>query len=286
MDVREALEAIARRISEVLTIEVGPDLPDFGHLAPEVDDQLATHRSGLFLGLWDEPALAAALEQEGVLAALRARVGAEVSVRVLAAEGLLRIYRADRPETPDSLLVELKAHIECAPPERLRALGFPAGTLLAIDSMLMQDPGRPFPPGRRPLPGQRYPGLGIGLQVLEAIRRGAQRLRATAVIGIPAYYHAAVLYHRLFAFADPVAEGRFQALRRDLRGLALAEATTAIEEGRVRDGTSAAPYRWEGVEMVLPIGARARAYLRDPRYGDAAARTLAGTRFVLAPGIG
>src|SRR5207244_228624 len=107
------------------------------------------------------------------------------------------------------------------------------------------------------------------------------RLGAAGIIGIPMYYHAALLYHRLFAYIDPVEEGRFQALMRDLRGLSVAEAARAVADGRVRDATLDRPLAWEGREMILPLGDPVRDYLAAPRYADAAARTLLGTRFVV-----
>jgi hypothetical protein len=285
VDLREALDAIARRMADLAAAAAPAEVPDALDLAigeAELDRQLATHRSGLLLGLWDEGAAERALEAGGVLAAIRARVGAPVRVRVDADEGLLRVHRADRPEGPDALLVEVKARLERVPPERLRRLGFPAGEVLAIDWILMQDPGSAFPARRGALPGQRHPGLGLGREAIGVFRRAAARLGAGAVLGIPRHYHAAAIYHILFAFADPLAEGRFQALARDLAGLPLAEAARAVEDGRVCDAASGEPLRWAGEEMVMPIAEPVRAYFADPRYLDRAARALAGARFRVA----
>jgi hypothetical protein len=283
MDLRAALDAILRRITDLLSLSIDPTAGD-GATAldgPDFEEQLATHRSGLFLGLFDEAWVRDALERDGLLAAIRARAGADVRVRVVPDEDLVRVFRTDRPEGADALLVELKAHVEEGGLLRAHAPRFPPSRLLVIDWLLMQDPGRPWPPGRCAFPGQRHPGLGVGERVVELLVRAARRLRAEAVVGIPQHYHNAVLYRRRFAFADPVAEGRFQALRRDLAALDLAAAAFAVAEGRVRDVTFDEPLRWSGEEMVLPIGEASRAYLADPRYADAAARTLAGTRFAV-----
>lgn len=280
MDLREALEAIRRRIAVLFEnpFDVRVELPPV-----DIEEQLSSHRSGLLLGIYSEAGLVEALEASGGLAALRRRVGADVRVRVFPDEGVVRIYYADAADRPEGLLVEVKAHIErggpdSALPPSLRALDF-----LALDWLLLQDPRRRFPPGRRPLPGQAHPGLAIGPHVLEAVTRSARRLGAAGVLGIPMYYHAAVIYHRAFAYADPVEEGRFQALQRDLAGLPLDEAAWAVHQGRVRDATFDQPLRWQGKEMIQPLSEAARAHFAAPAYIDAAARTLLGTRFVLAP---
>ncbi|HVY61488.1 MAG TPA: hypothetical protein VHF22_07535, partial [Planctomycetota bacterium] len=241
------------------------------------------HRSGLLLGIFDEPTATRLLEERGVLAALRARLGgADLRVRLHPDEGIFRIHLAAAPEGPDSVVVELKVRLATGTADESgRRLGFPCLDFLAVDWMLLQDPLRAFPPGRRPLPGQRHPGLGLGEEVVGSIVRTAGRLGAAGVIGIPMYYHAAVLYHRLFAFIDPVEEGRFQALMRDLRGLPLAEAAAAVADGRIRDASQDRVLAWEGREMVLPLADPVRAYLAAPRYADAAARALIGTRFVV-----
>ena len=150
-----------------------------------------------------------------------------------------------------------------------------------MDWLLLQDPGRAFASGRRALPGQAHPGLGVTREVLEATTRAALRLGAAGVIGIPMYYHTAALYHMRFAFVDPVEEGRFLALERDLRPLGFEGAAFAVHEGRVRDATFDEPFRWTGGEMMLPLAKPVQEWLSSPAYVDAAARTLLGTRFTV-----
>jgi hypothetical protein len=76
----------------------------------------------------------------------------------------------------------------------------------------------------------------------------ASRLGLGAVVFRPAHFHTAFAARHAFQFVDPDRQGRFEALLRDLAGVPLLEATTAIAEGRVRmDG---APYVWEADEMA------------------------------------
>ena len=288
MDLREALDAIAARLGDLFrtAFGAGPAEPplEFG---ADVDAQLFSHRSGLFLGLYDEASAARALEERGVLPALRARIGADLRLRLYPDDDIVRVVLAGRPEGPEAIVVELKARLVHGTSDpAAKHAGFPALELLAIDWMLLQNPLKPFPRGRRALPGQRFPGLGLGQEVVGTLVRIARRLGAGGLIGIPMYYHTAVLYHRLFAYVDPVEEGRFQALRRDLGDLSLEGAAFAVAEGRVRDAGTGAPLAWEGREMVFPLGEPVRGYLANPAYADDAARALLATRFVVeAPRI-
>jgi hypothetical protein len=56
------------------------------------------------------------------------------------------------------------------------------------------------------------------------------------------------------AFVDPARQGRFEALLRDIAPIPLLEATTALDQGRVR--MNGEPYAWEPEDMAH--------WLRDP----------------------
>jgi hypothetical protein len=100
------------------------------------------------------------------------------------------------------------------------------------------------------------------------------RLGLGGVVFRPAHYHTAYPARHEFAFIDPHRQGRFEALVRDLAGVSLLEATTAVDEGRVLlDGR---PYVWEADEMAY--------WLREPP-GDPGEvqRTRESVRFTYVP---
>lgn len=114
MDLRDALDSLRRRVADLFAASA-PESDGFAFAPGELDAQLATHRSGLFLGLFNEETTARAFEQAGVLPAIRARVGAGLRLHVLPEEGIVRAYRDDRQEGPEALVLELKGHCEQAP---------------------------------------------------------------------------------------------------------------------------------------------------------------------------
>ena len=129
--------------------------------------------------------------------------------------------------------------------ERRRVAGVDA---LYIHWLSLRNPRAVFSERRPRLPGQEVPGLGISREVGTMLALMASRLGLGAVVFRPAHFHTAYAARHAFQFVDPDRQGRFEALLRDLAGVPLLEATTAIAEGRVRmDG---APYVWEADEMA------------------------------------
>ncbi|MDX1815720.1 MAG: hypothetical protein R3239_07150, partial [Thermodesulfobacteriota bacterium] len=73
-------------------------------------------------------------------------------------------------------------------------------------------------------------------------------------------------YSRTFRFLDPQAEGRFQAMARDLKGLPLALASEAVHEGCLIDTGSGLPVRWEPAEQVMPLCEPLRRHVRSSAF--------------------
>jgi hypothetical protein len=65
---------------------------------------------------------------------------------------------------------------------RVRALGLPPAAaempLLYLESLLLQNPGRPFAWYRPPLPGQEHPGLMLSSEVLQLLLLVSKRVGA------------------------------------------------------------------------------------------------------------
>jgi acetoin utilization deacetylase AcuC-like enzyme len=120
--------------------------------------------------------------------------------------------------------------------------------VLYIHWLSLRHPRAHFSERRPRLPGQDVPGLGLSREIGTMLARMAIRLGLAGVAFRPSHYHVAYAARHEFHFVDPERQGRFEALVRDLSGVPLLEATTAVAEGKVRlDG---APYVWEANEMA------------------------------------
>ena len=237
--------------------------------------------AGQFLGRFNPGALEREMEAAGILAALAARGYPKVHLHtdVVGAEHRLRIV-GPRAQDP---LVELRVSeitVVVADPV-LRDAGADLLYALSVHWLALQDPGKSFAPDRPPLPGQRHPGLGFGRRFYGRLMTWAHEWGKDALLNFPEYYHNAVFYSSLFRFVSPTRQGRIEALRRDLGGLDVCEASAAVAEGRVvEEGEpGGTPFRWEPAEMISPVTASVTHALDSDAYKKAAAAARDAAKF-------
>jgi hypothetical protein len=236
----------------------------------------------LFLGRLDEAALREELEQAGILAALVERGYPELSVHTeyQAGEHCLRV---DAEGGGVSSLLELRlveGATEGAEPT-LRLCGVGGFSFLSIHWLSLQDPAHDFAAERPKLPGQRHPGLGLLQPLLDRLREWTRHWDLDALLFLPEYYHNAVFCAASFKFVDPVRQGRFLALQRDLKLVHVAQASAAVEQRRVIEEPWGAPLQWEPGEMVSPLREPLVRCLASREYETAVERARDAARFRL-----
>jgi acetoin utilization deacetylase AcuC-like enzyme len=209
--------------------------------------ELTLERTGLLERLrqlgFPQPALAFDLEHAG-----------GETVRVFAGP--------DRGE----LLAEIRLRID-----RRSAPGL---ALLRIEWLLLQNPREAFTPARPRLPGQEHPGLGMLADVVALLVVACERLQLDGVLWVPAHFHTAIQGRRTGSFLHPEDEGALRAFERAVAGLPLPAAAFAVEQGRVIDDATGAPFAWRPMPVVVPVSDRLRRQLAGEehrRRADAAA---------------
>jgi hypothetical protein len=125
--------------------------------------------------------------------------------------------------------------------------------VLVIEWLLLQNPRSHFGPYRRPLPGQKHPGLGLLKEVFGWLVVVAEVLELDGIYYVPSSYHVAVQSRRRVRFLEPAHEAWMQALQELFAKVSLAEASTIIADDRVVDEASGYRLRWKGYPMVLPV---------------------------------
>lgn len=138
--------------------------------------------------------------------------------------------------------------------------------LLVVEWLSLEDPRRTFDARRPRLPGQRYPGSGVGAEVMTMLTICARRLRLHGLIEVPERFHNAVIYRRRTHFFDPMMEGRFLALVDLLEGRSLGEVAWAMENGAVIDTRDGKPVAWPAREQVCPLDGRLWDYFELPAW--------------------
>jgi hypothetical protein len=241
--------------------------------------------SARYLGRLSLPALCAELDQAGVFAALWARGYQDPHTRIEVEEGAHRLLVTS--SHGGESLIDLRMTEEALPVTEpaLRARGVEVLSVLVVEWLALQDPRAVFTRTRPRLPGQTHPGLGLGRQLYTRVLDWAAAWGKDGLVNVPAYFHNAKFYAPPFTFLSAAEQGRFEALRRDLAHLPVADASAALEAGRVLDTSSGEPVTWSPGGMLAPLSPPVRDYLASAEYsrGLATARDAHGFRVAEGP---
>lgn len=262
------------------------EVQEGSELAREVGEELLEKRrapGGLFLGRFSLRDVQRFLEEEGVFPYLR-QLGYNPELQDLPGEFQrwhLRLMCSDSRE----LLGEIVVRWSYLKPRASIPLPPTAYRFLGIEWLLLQHPRGSFPPHRLPLPGQRYPGLGLGRTMLHLLEVMAESLGADGILAVPEYLHNALLYLATtrFSFLSPQKQAEVLALSRDLSALSLGEMAWAVEAGCVEESPGC-PYRWEGEEVIYPLSSGLRAYFSSREYRQEVCSSYPRYRFSLREG--
>lgn len=257
---------------------------DIGLTSDEVLQDLTDPRGNdLLLGRFTEQQVRDALTNYGVWKSLADQGYPAPSLSIRSLDPFRQRLRiaatADAPESDDTLLCDLRLYetwLKGVCPVTGKHFEFDA---LIIDWLVFQNPNASFTPDRPPLPGQRYPGLGIMRTSLRAILNLAKQIGKQAVVNIPEYYHNAVLYSPAFRFFNAHVEGRFRALRAFLSDRSLAEASHLVASEKIRNETRSETFVWKPHEQVLGLVPDVADYFDSTLYLDAVRQSEAEARF-------
>jgi hypothetical protein len=249
-------------------------------LALEASDlaRVAAGVAARYLDRFGLPALCAELDQAGVLPALRTR-GYDPSVRIEVEDGEHRLTVTSA--SGGEILVDLRMAEEALPvtDPGLRSCGVEVLSVLVVEWLSLQDPRAVFTRERPRLPGQTHPGLGLGRQLYSRVLGWAGAWGKDGLVNVPAFFHNAKFYAPPFAFLSAAEQGRFEALCRDLADRPIADASAAVEAGRVLDVATGEPITWSPGDMLAALSPPVRAYLAAPEYSRAVAASRGAHRF-------
>ncbi len=239
-----------------------------------------------WLGFYTLDGLDIALEKYGFYRDLAALGFDDVRIEVRTDDPdkhLLRLW-SKRPEVTEPL-VELVVRRDFLRPaselsKRVKNSHLP---VLTIDWLLLQNPCARFQPERPPLPGQRYPGLGVGAQVLEMLRNVCRRLDLAGLANVPSYFHNSLFYSEEFRHFDPRWQGAFLALCRDLKPggrFSIAAASWATHWKLLRDRNAEdSEFSWFQQLMLYPLSESLIGYFDDSRYRREVQKGLRSHKF-------
>ncbi|RJP23402.1 MAG: hypothetical protein C4529_04125, partial [Deltaproteobacteria bacterium] len=231
----------------------GPSVPRESELLFDLTGENPENR---LFGRYDPGELRSLLAASGILAGLSERGYPDPILRLSCADPSdQRICLYAGEETRDRLLLEARLQISPFHPKR------PIGPfteessfrMLVIHWLVLSSPDGAFTVDRPRLPGQEKPGLGLLNRMITLLKAFSRELSVDGVLDVPDHFHTALFYSRAFRYLDPEAEGRFQAIARDLSGVPLALASDAIREGCLVDRNTGAPMPWPVAEQVMAV---------------------------------
>ena len=238
--------------------------------------------AGQFLGRFNQGALERELEAAGILAALAARGYPKVRLRtdVVGGEHRLRIVRPRATRSRWSSCGSPRSRSWWRTPS-CATRAWTSCTRSPCTGSRCRIPASRSPRTAPACPASGIPGLGFGRRFYGRLMTWAHEWGKDALLNFPEYYHNAVFYSSMFRFVSPARQGRLEALRRDLGGLDVCEASAAVNEGRVvEEGEpGGAPFRWEPAEMISPVTASVTHALDSDAYKRAMAAARDAAKF-------
>jgi hypothetical protein len=154
---------------------------------------------------------------------------------------------------------------------------------LVIQWICLQNPLATFDPADL-LPGQRYPGLGVGQKVLKVLDALIHTLHLEGIVNRPEFLHAAIIYSKVFQFVSPEAQGRLQALRRDLAALDLWQIAWASEKGHILEDGSRTRFGWYQSEQIWTASDDMVRYFESDTYKIQVREAEKKATYAISPG--
>ncbi len=224
--------------------------------------------SPYFLGYYSPSGIKYALEKYGFFELLEQKGYGDLKLTINTRDPYKqRIAIHYQKKDAEHMLGELvvkKRHITMYPPFPSRIYGRNF-EVISVEWLCMQHPRGEFPAERPRLPGQKYPGLGMGEMVMEILIIMCGRLRTAGLLNIPEHFHNAQMYSSHFRYLDPVEEGKRLAMERDLLGeFKLAEISWAVDMNCV--SLNGEPFDWKGSEQIIPLDRDLKEYFEHPDY--------------------
>ncbi len=200
-----------------------------------------------FLDFYTKNGLKLALKKYGMINLLREKGFNEIDVKIGKREdGSDYLVVFEPPFRKDKFIAELV----------VRKTSFKdIFPVLKIEWLCLQNINGTFTKEKPRLPGQNYPGLGLGKEALQLIMLMGIRLKFHALLNNPEYFHNAYIYSAAFYFDNPEDFGKLKALERLMKSenMTLSEFAWAMEQGRIFKEGENKPYKWEPAMQILPL---------------------------------
>ena len=196
----------------------------------------------------------------------------------------LRLYSKESKEQSEkNLLMELVVKEGIFEPKKIFVEEFRVRSprMLMIEWLGFQNPKAKFDEKRPRLPGQKFPGLGILMELEAVLARICKRIGYEGVIDVPEYYHGALMYSPKFFFYDPQMQGMLGAMIRDFANIPLDRASTAVLLRCVKNKATGEFVEWSPGEQIMPVSEKMKKYFKSDGYHELMLKAMSENSFVI-----
>lgn len=243
-------ERISRRLTTLELRRADPDDESL-ELEPGAPFERAARR---FVDTYTVAGLRTVIHEFGLDEKLKAQGIENVELRISEEDPFRHRLEVLLPEgtSPERRVMDMRLH--------LSSVALPGvkehANVVIVDWLLMQNPLKTFSRERPRLPGQRFPGTGLGREVQQLLVLMCRRIGRDGLVTVPERYHLAELYAAGgWRAPGPEAERELAAIVAATRELRLAARAWSVERGFLSDEDGeVVTYRPR--ERVLPVSAR------------------------------
>ncbi len=238
-------------------------------------ERASANSSALFLGKYSEAGINFIIERFGLDRQARHLGIRHLTVKVNTQDPFrhrLTIYNG-RHRNNDHIVMDFVARYQHLVPKDIEdeiEYNQPLKVLM-VEWLLLQNPKTGFTQRKPQLPGQEYPGLGMGDQLLALFTLMGRHLQVDGIINVPEYFHTALIFSKRFVFLSPSVQALVHQISQDLWKkyrlgvIAWASATESIIN--IRTGQ---PQIWEPRRQIIPIHSPLRQYFKSDAYNNIA----------------
>jgi hypothetical protein len=239
--------------------------------------------TSLFLGRYSIAEVAAVLGKRNFFKEARKRNLWPLAFNLDSSDYPVQRYQIFLEEAkPEKLIVDLKIREgRLRPRDHLRLpASFYTFEFLILEWLTLQSPLLKFSPQRPPLPGQDYPGLGLGKKVVDVFVYLARLTQKDGLLAFPAYFHNALLFTRYFQFLNPEKHGEVLAVRKSLSDIPFKHLAWMVYLNCLReeDGRT---YEWRAEEQIYPLNKSLKEYLENRAYKQKVKQVLNSRHFTI-----
>ncbi len=249
-----------------------------------LDDLTTSRGSEFFMGYYSEEGIRLAFEKFGICRELDKLGYHDLIITTDTSDQyrqLLRLY--NKKKDVQHMLGELVVHRAqfTYKKESFLPKGFYPLKMIYVEWLVLQDPKGNFTAKKVQLPGQEYPGLGIGPQILEMIYLMAKHQHTEGILIVPHYYHTAVIFSTEFKFINPRYQAILKSVESDLSDYPLPVRAWGVECGAVFEKYTNRRFHWDPEEQILACDKDLRRYMHSDDYEEKVQAAMQNYAFYL-----